>query len=255
MHERRTTRGRVRSEGLLAAIPFLVPPLFLAPVSGELPGGGEFARSAPTVTPTIAVGLAPVAARLEAGSAAERDAALALLDGYRPLLRFLPVDDLERIRVGRDELELAFDFGRSSKRRVELPAVRRWVVDPSSAAADDPLAACRAERVETTERTLIVHRRLRLKRDGRTLCGVADGDLEIAYGMFAPNLALSTEHRPGDCARDAEGRIFLEVDERGFPVREDGRWVPVRSDRWLVLEVKGRRFELALDPRRFADPR
>lgn len=250
MDERCTTRGRVRSGAFLVALPFLTPPIFLTPSLGEQPRGEEVARSAPILAPE----LVPVAARLEAESAAERDAALALLDSYRPLLRFLPIDELSGVHVRRDALEFEFDFGPGSTRRVELPAVRRWVLDPATAAGEHPLAGCRAEEVETTARTLIVHRRLHLKRDGQVLRGVADGDLEIAYGMFAPNLSLATEHRPGDFARDPEGRILLEVNELGLPVRENGRWVPVRSDRWLILEVKGRRIELPLDPRRFADP-
>lgn len=200
-------------------------------------------------TPPLSPEVEPLRPLIKAGSLEAREAALALLEGHRPLLRFLPMEEISSVRFADDMLEFDFDFGRRSSRRVELPSVSKWVVDTDGLTTEQALLSRRAERVKTRARTLIVNQTLRFYSSGTDLAGVEDGDLEIAYGMFAPNVSLSTEHRPGDVARDASGRIVLEVDEQGLPIRKDGRWVPRRSNRWLVLEVKGRRFELALDPR------
>lgn len=200
----------------------------------------------PVAEPPYAPEIGPIATRLEAPSPAARTATLEMLAGYGPLLRFLPLDELEHAHTqGDGVLELSFDFDRRSARRVVLPSVERWVIVPTN--LDEPLLDGEPKQVKSDERTLIVHRRLRLRVANGELAGVVDGDLEVAWGPFSPNVSLATEHRPGGAARDSKGRIVLQPGEDGFPRRgPDGRWVAVRADRWLVLEVRGRRFELPL---------
>ena len=242
MKNRRDTRGRWREGSLLTVLPLMIPMASLAP-----PGGRPFtevARSAPD--PSIGASeLAPIEARLTAKTEQRREEVLTLLGDYGPLLRFLPLDRLVSAAVEGDTIELRFDFEQRSTERVELCSVECWVVDPKK--AEDPLAEARAEKVTTKERTLIVHRRVRLECGPDGIHGVASGDLEIAYGIFAPNVELTTELRPGGAAHDLEGRIVLSVDEAGSPLRENGRWIPVRADRWLILTVHGTRLELPLE--------
>ena len=231
MEARRSTSYGVCSGILPLVLPFVLFSAGAVPASVERP-----AAAAP-----IAPELLPVAGLLAEGAA--RDLALGRLAGYGPLLRFLPLEELDSVHPGVDGIELVFDFGERSTRRVELPGRERWVIDPR--AGRDPLTEGRPKRVRGEDRTLIVHRRVRFRWDETGITGVAEGDLEVAYGPFAPNVSLRTERRASE-ARDEKGRIVLQVDERGEPLWAEGRWVPLQAERWVVLEVKGRCFELPL---------
>jgi len=239
MEARRDTSYGVCS-GILPILPFVLLSAGVTPASVG-PPHLPWLLERPGAAASIAPELAPLADQLVAGAA--RDLALGRLAGYGPLLRFLPLEELDSVHPDVDGIELVFDFGERSTRRVELPGRERWVIDPR--AGRDPLAEGRPKRVRGEDRTLIVHRRVRFRWDESGITGVAEGDLEIAYGPFAPNVSVSTERRAGE-ARDEKGRIVLQVDERGEPLWADGRWVPLRAERWVVLEVKGRRFELPL---------
>ncbi|MEE8469650.1 MAG: hypothetical protein V3T22_14410 [Planctomycetota bacterium] len=186
-----------------------------------------------------------VVQRLYAENDVQRQQAMCMLSGYAPILEFLPIENLDSVEVHQETLEFRFDFDGRRTRRVRLPSGWRYVLDPKDHA--DPLLEGEPQWVEYEGRKLIVHRQVRFFYDENGITAVKEGDLEIKAGWFAPNLRLRTELHRGRIARDSKGRILIETDERGRPLKLAGRFVPVRADRWLVLQVKQHRIELPLD--------
>jgi len=186
-----------------------------------------------------------VVQRLRADNNVQRLQMLRMLSGYAPILEFLPIEDLESVEVHRDTIDFRFDFDGRRTRRVSLPSGWRYVLDPKDHA--DPLLEGVAQWVEFKGRKLIVHKQVRFFYDENGITAVDAGNLEVKAGWFAPDLQLRTELHRGRIARDAKGRMLLETDGSGRPLRRDGRFVPVTSDRWLVLQVRKHRFELPLD--------
>lgn len=187
----------------------------------------------------------PVVQHMRAENDEQRLQALRMLSGYTPILDFLPIEDLASVDVHDETFDFRFDFGGRRTRRVGLPSGWRYVLDPGDLA--DPLLEGEAEWVKYTGRKLIVHELVRFFYDEHGITAVDAGDLEIKVGWFAPDLRLRTEFHRGRIARDSEGRMLIETDRRGRPLRRDGRFVPVQADRWLVLQVSKHRIELPLD--------
>ena len=169
-----------------------------------------------------------------------------VLEAYGQLLEFLPLNRLDRACWGRGALELEFDFGGRSSLEVELPAFPKVALIPSD--PSDPMAGGKLVRSRGKARRLVVKERLRFTVDGGAIEGVRRGDLKIAWGVFSFDVHLETEARPDSWARDEHGRILLKTDESGDPVDVGGRYCPIEADRWLVLEVRGTRQEIALRP-------
>ena len=187
----------------------------------------------------------PVVQNMHAENDAQRLRAMRMLSGYAPILEFLPIENLAAVEVHEETLEFHFDFDGRRTRRVGLPSGWRYVLDPGDHA--DPLLEGEAQWVEYTGRKLIVHKLVRFFYDENGITAVDEGNLEIKAGWFAPDLQLRTELHRGRIARDSEGRMLIETDKRGRPLRQDGRLVPVQADRWLVLQVSKHRIELPLD--------
>lgn len=196
-------------------------------------------RARPLALPDLVV------QRLHAENDVQRQQAMCMLSGYAPILDFLPLENLDSVAVQQDALEFRFDFDGRRTRRVGLPSGWRYVLDPEDHA--DPLLQGEPQWVEYKGRKLIVHKKVRFFYDENGITAVGEGDLEIKAGWFSPDLRLRTELHRGRIALDSKGRILIETDERGRPLKLAGRFVPVRSDRWLVLQVKKYRIELPLD--------
>ncbi len=186
-----------------------------------------------------------VVQRMHAENDAQRLQVMRMLSGYAPILEFLPIENLDSVEVYQETLEFRFDFDGRRTRRVGLPSGWRYVLDPEDHA--DPLLEGEVQWVEYQGRKLIVHEQVRFSYDENGITAVEEGDLEIKAGWFAPDLRLRTELHRGRIARDSEGRLLIETDERGRPLRLAGRFVPVQADRWLVLQVNQHRIELPLD--------
>lgn len=175
-----------------------------------------------------------VAART--ASALEEARVRDVLSGHGSLLEILPLDDLERVSLDGDVLELTFEFGKDDSRRIRTPRRERWVVDRGG----------RVSRTEEEARTLRIRRRVRFTVDDVGIRSVEKGDIAVRWLFGWLDLALSTEAGPRTTVVDGKGRIVLETGPDGRPLERGGAFVSRTARRWLVLEAKGRRVRIPL---------
>ena len=175
-----------------------------------------------------------VAARV--ASADEEARVRAVLSGYASLLEILPLDDLERVSLERDVLELSFDFGKDDARRIRTPRKERWVLDRGG----------RVSRTEEEPRTLRIRRRVRFTVDDVGIRAVEKGDIEVRWLFGWLDLELCTEAGAWTTVVDGQGRVVLETGSDGRPLEREGGFVSRTARRWLVLAAKGRQVRIPL---------
>jgi len=172
------------------------------------------------------------------GSASRAARLRELLAGYGPLLEILPLAALARTHYSNGELELEFDFDGAAHRQIELEAKRRWVLDGDGRACEHVSKA----------RTLRVHRKLRFHMNEDGIESVQAGDLEVKWGFFYFDLAVSTEHSGERAVRVDGDNVVLETTRDGKLLMIGGTVVPCVASRWVVLEAKGQRVEIPIEP-------
>lgn len=163
------------------------------------------------------------------------DSMRALMEQYWMQLDFLPIENLVEMRVKDNVIYFTFDFGKKDSKSVKMPTLRFYAMTP-----DGPRL------IEQDGKTLKVKKNFEIRMQDGRLAGVEDGDLEVKYGPFWPNLNLRTEKRTM-VALDEEGRPILKSDGRGL-LLENGEPVPATYEDWNVISAKGREIWIPLRP-------
>lgn len=178
---------------------------------------------------------------------------VALLRDMAPLLELLPLERVVDVALDARRFELVFDTRGRDAIEIEVPARTRFVLQ-SEADERDPFRRGRPLPRRSSANTLLVHRNLRFELDDSGVAGVRAGDLEVEKGPFRFDVDVRTETRAPGIARDELGRPWLACDERGEPVKRDGRWVAEAYERWIVFEALGHRVEVGVPSAASLDP-
>lgn len=190
---------------------------------------------------------APPTSRLAEKGAGLPERERAFLIAWADALALLPLGALERLEMGSGRLVLIFDFDGEGHRDVDLAEVRTPTLCPSRGGFD--LAGGRIRADQRDAQTIRVRREVELRYDlALGLTGVRAGDLSV-YAFFKRRpLTISTFETELVLARDGRGRLLLEQDAAGKPLRRDGEVVPRAFQRWLRVECSGRAFESGVGP-------
>jgi len=161
---------------------------------------------------------------------------LAWIRDYGPFLQLLPVEELERLSIRPDRVDL--EFRGTHERLVVLSEHRDPALAPRHRSR--PMEGGRVYESKSEAVTLRVARTLRFLRapDG-TITGMRKGDLEVKCGFWL-DLELETMRAPGRMAIDADGGILLVTGPDGQPLRDkNGCYVPQVFDCWVIVRVSG----------------
>lgn len=187
--------------------------------------------------PALPVALERALERLEPKLVeAERARLAELFRGWEDLVAYLPITDLKRIRFGEGWLELRFDFGGDDHKEIEIRGSKKAYWDEAkkkvvTEKGDDELVRLASK--------------IRLEFDETGLRGLHKGDVEVKRHFLWWDLEVRTlvEKRS---ETDSDGRKRVCTDPSGKALLRDGKPVFLECDRWLVMEAKGRRMEIAL---------
>ena len=160
-----------------------------------------------------------------------------LFSGWDALVGYLPIADLRRIRFGEDWVELRFDFGRDDHKELEIRGSTKAYWDAKK--KEIVTEKGRDERIRLSSK-------VRLLFDESGLRGLRKGDLEVKRCLCWWDLEVRTlkEQR---IEKDSDGRLRIRADRTGKAELREGKPMFLECDRWLVMEAKGNRMEVALD--------
>jgi hypothetical protein len=185
----------------------------------------------------VAAAFHPTSVVLEVADLEERQRLTEDFEGlvakYGEFFAYLPLDQLMSVELRAGTFELRFDFGSKAEAKILTPASENLVVHRG-----------KLKKTVTDTRTLLVRDRVRFTFSGSELTGIRKGDLRGKTGLASYSLKVRTETRAGKVVRDDKGRTVVALDAAGRPRTEDGRYVALTSDHWVILSAFGWRFEL-----------
>jgi hypothetical protein len=162
-------------------------------------------------------------------------------------LPFLPNDDLAKIKVGPTSLDIFFDFGEAGEKTITIP--EGTILTLSGKKSDEPLAVEGSadpefEQVGGLSIILKDHLKIRCNKNGITGIRKGDARLELS-GSAETEVSIRTMRNP-EKVFVKEGRIVLATDEKGSPLEQEGNYLPMKFDDWMIVETTDGKFEVPL---------
>lgn len=151
-------------------------------------------------------------------------------------LDFLPLEDLVEIQIHDRVMDFTFDFGKHNSRTLRTAKQQFYVQTP-----DGPrLVTQDGKKIKVKD-----HFQVYLSESG--LAGVRDGDFEVKWGPFWPNLQLRSE-KTTRVAISEDGLPILKSDGNELVRDALGQVVPAVYTDWNIISVKDREVWLPMRP-------